>query len=165
MEVELMPEQIPVLAVRQPWTTMINLGWKPWEVRTQKTKKRGTIALYASRSKPKKLDMGVYHNMKSCCTLEEMTDYHVLDYGKIIGLADLVDCKQFESEHEFIVTGHNHLNPHEYYQDGLWYWILKNIRHVEPIDFKFCGSVVWSSIDRDKLQVIPGTNCIPEVHA
>ncbi|WMW24356.1 hypothetical protein RE474_09665 [Methanolobus sediminis] len=156
-------ELIPVLGVKAPWSTMINLGWKPWEVRTQKTNKRGTIALYSTRSKPDREAVQVYDNLRSCQKLEDMTPYHAVEYGKIIALADFVDCKQFESFDHFRKTDHKHLNPHSYYKEGLWYWVLENIRHVEPFDFKFKGSVVWSSIEISKLKVLPGTICVPEV--
>lgn len=150
---------IPVLAVRQPWASLIMDHYKKYEVRSQNTNKRGTIAIYASRTKPRASDLALFD--------KTMGDAAAHQYGKIIAIADLVDCRKEESAENFASVDMRalHWNPAgNFVQDHTYYWILQNVRRVEPVEFK-ATSVVWSRIERDKLQVIPGTNCVPEVPA
>ncbi len=76
-----------------------------------------------------------------------------LTQGQIIATAELVDSYPAGSRESFRTLAENHLNPLSYYEEGLHFWELKNLQKVEPVDFKFKGSIVWSSIDRKLLKI------------
>ena len=150
---------MPVLAVRQPWASLIEMGYKTLEVRNMNTHFRGPIAIYASRSKPKKADLALFEDH-----IVFSGGGDCLPYGMIIAKAELAGCKKHVSESTFDSLRHKHLAPMSYYQAGkTCLWMLENVQTVEPVDFK-ASSIVWSSIDRDMIKVA-GTDCIPEVYA
>jgi len=140
---------IPVLAVRQPWASLIEMGYKTIEVRNMNTHFRGPIAIYASRSKPRKEDIAPFEDH-----IAFSEGGNCLPYGVIIAKAELVECKKYVSEETFKHLRPLHYAPMSYYQAGkTCLWVLDKIETVEPVDFK-ATSVVWSSIDRDKIQVV-----------
>jgi hypothetical protein len=134
-----------VLAVRQPWASLIIGGIKDIEVRTFPTNIREYIAIYATRTKVKQCDMD---------WLRQYMDYG--DYqkfnteiikGKILGTALLVDCKKYGGRIDFSKDMIFHWNNPEWYNSKMYGWDLANAEEIKTIDFKFKGSIVWSSID------------------
>lgn len=74
------------LAIQQPWAELILRGIKTLEIRSQPTRQRGTILLYASkrvsalpaaRAAARRLDL----------------DVESLPRGKVVGSVDLIDCR------------------------------------------------------------------------
>lgn len=142
-------ETIPVLAIRQPNASLIMDHCKTHEVRSRNTNIRGEIAIYASRTRPRVEDLerfgGVYSDV----------DAHIR--GKIIALANLIDCIKEESEENFASVDMRALHWNHvgnFVPDHTYYWILNNVRRVKPVEFK-ATSIVWSKIKRDKIKVIP----------
>ena len=91
-----------VLTIRQPWASLILLGYKDVENRTWKTSVRGKIAIHASQSKAKEdwkcaidtvaivYDFGIREAEN---WLEaKIGEFHELPRGVIIGTANLDDC-------------------------------------------------------------------------
>lgn len=74
------------LGVQQPWAELILRGVKTLEVRSQATRVRGTIYLYASR------------RFSALEAAGEMAQTHGLDVeslprGVLVGTVDIVDCR------------------------------------------------------------------------
>lgn len=137
---------IPVLAVRQPWASLIAEGHKTIEVRSTNTLKRGKIAIYASRTTPRE-----YENRKFFKELG-FIEAKRMPRGKILATADLYQCLTVRRE-DFTYYRHQHRVDGSYFIPGKTYlWYLENIQKVEPVDFKFNGSVIWSSIDEELLK-------------
>lgn len=129
-----------VLAVKQPWASLIAEGKKTIEVRSRNTNIRGEIAIYASRSKFDARGM-----------LAPGYTPGSYEGGQIIATAEIVDCKQYIRTHEAAED----MNKHQIrIKDGdelqhMYGWELANIKKLEtPIPFKMPrGCVVWANYD------------------
>ncbi len=141
-------EKIKVLAIRQPWASLIAEGLKTLEVRSRNTNIRGTIAIYASRTKPANTELDHYFNFM----MGMLKPIPPLVQGQIIATAKLENSFPVGCQEAFRTLEVNHLNPLSYYQEGLHFWELKNVQKVGPVEFKFKGSIVWSEIDKDLLK-------------
>lgn len=144
---------IRVLAVRQPWASLIMWGDKSFEIRTMNTNIREPIAIYASRSPPAKCDLNwleeYYQIGLDDIFFEDLEgDMDPFMKGAILGTVSLVGCRE-TSKYWFDNHVESHMNNLNCYRPGLFAWELKSPCPITPIDFKFVkGQVVWSSIDK-----------------
>jgi hypothetical protein len=79
--------EILALGVRQPWVELILRGIKTVEVRSQDTRVRGTIYLYASRKLselPAALEVARQHEL----------DCQTLPAGLLVGSVEIADTRQ-----------------------------------------------------------------------
>jgi hypothetical protein len=132
------------LAVRQPYASLIASGYKSMEIRTRNTRIRGTIAIYASRTIPSKLDLKALDSYTELCK-------EPLPRGKIICVADLIDSYPI-SRPEFYEYEDKHLVQHSgFFGARVTYaWILENIIPIDPVEYMPPhGSVVWSRVDKE----------------
>lgn len=138
-----MSNTIPVLAIRQPWTSLIAEGYKTIEVRSRNTLKRGKIAIYASRTTPDHAEM------------INAAMGNDVPFGKIIATACLYLSSKVDDENTFDNHRSCHFCTSKYYNPNkTYFWCLKDIQKIEPIDFKFSkGHVVWDTIEES--QIIP----------
>ena len=142
-------EQIKVLSIKEPWASLVADGFKTLEVRSRNTNIRGKIAIYATRTNPRNSELDYYFKFMSGM----LKPIPPIQKGHIIATADIVDSYPVRTQEGFRTLYHNHLNPLSYYQEGLHFWELENVQKVEPVEFKFKGSVVWSSIDKSLLKI------------
>ena len=77
-----------VLTIKQPWASLIMLGYKRFEFRSWKTNYRGEIYIHASKTSSKITDK----------KLLELTKNLKARNGNIIAKATLVDCKYMDKE-------------------------------------------------------------------
>lgn len=139
-----------VLAVRQPWASLIFIGGKTSEIRTMNTNIRERIAIYASRTPERECDLNWLHKYGFDASLFDalVKMYNAFPKGVILGTVSLSDCTKIESKEMFNSTVDSHMNNPDWYQEGLYSWDLVNPIMIEDIEFKFKpGQVVWSSID------------------
>lgn len=134
-----MKENIKVLAVKQPWASLIAEGKKTIEVRSMPTNIRGRVAIYASLSS---FDTGLLNKIPA-------TDPFLK--GHIIATVEIVDCKQYVRNHEFMHDRNKHLIPPDEiknYSCG-YGWLLCNAQNLaEPIEYKMPkGCVVWANAE------------------
>ena len=134
-----------VLAVRQPWASLIVSGIKDVEVRTFPTNIREYIAIYASRTKVKQSDMDWLQKYMDC--EDYKTLYNEIPKGKILGTVLLFECKKYSGRFDFSNEICFHWNNPEWYNSKMHGWEFTNAEEIKPINFKFKGSIVWSSID------------------
>jgi hypothetical protein len=110
--------KIKALSFRQPWATLILEGRKTLDLRTWYTKYRGPLAIYAS------LEVE-----KEACLANEF-DPQTLSTGVVIGIVDLVDILPLdETAYSMRLSEHLAGRP---YRQGLYGWVLKNPRVLEP---------------------------------
>lgn len=151
------------ITVLEPWASLIACGAKKIETRSWSTKYRGRIAIHAAASDrhyplcygepfltaleqfSKAVDIGG-------AVEAEYEDRIELEYGKVIAIADLVDCIEVTAAIFDIRTGIHHgavigkkstlreIRGDEYtfgnYPVGGYAWILDNIQRIEPIPAK-----------------------------
>ena len=70
-----------VLTIRQPWATLIILGYKRFEFRSWQAKYRGEILIHAGKT----VDKEAMNRLKEFLPEE-------LPFGKILGKATITDC-------------------------------------------------------------------------
>lgn len=132
-----------VLAVKQPWASLIKEGKKTIEVRSRPTNIREKVAIYASRSMYDELGFGIGERP--------------LPRGYIIATVEIADCKEYQTDRDFIDDVHAHMIPHDktnpWIPFGLYAWHLVNVEQLEtPIPFKMPkGCVVWANYEGDEL--------------
>lgn len=141
---------IRVLAVRQPWASLIMWGGKSFEIRTRFTHIRELIAIYASRSPPAKCDLDWLkeYGLNDIFCEDLGGDMDPFIKGAILGTVSIIGCRK-TSKNWFDDNIESHMNNPDWYRSGLFTWVLVGPRPITPIDFKFVpGQVVWSSIDK-----------------
>ena len=126
------------ITILEPWASLIAYGEKKIETRSWETKYRGRIVIHAGKSK--KYIRGVIAKFNGI----QLPDKFTLNYGKVIAIADLVDCTQFVHS---LIPGRNTilLNGEEVTEKeiafgdctvGRWAWVLENVQRVEPLPAK-----------------------------
>ena len=144
------PNHIRVLAVRQPWASLMFIGGKTSEIRTMNTNIRERIAIYASRTPILKRDIDWLEKSGIIAASFDDLDgcYDAFPQGYILGTVELFDCTKIESKDMFNSTVASHMNNPDWYQEGLYSWNLVKTHMIEEIEFKFKpGQMVWSKTD------------------
>lgn len=138
MPSSLKKNEIRVLAVKQPYASLIVEGLKTIEIRSRPTNIMGKIAIYASTSKQETLEgeHGPAYN------------YRILPTGYIIGTVEIFDCvdgQDFTSSH-FDALQTLSLAPTNMITNDAFYWRLEHpIKFAQPIPYKPPkGAIVWS---------------------
>lgn len=129
-----------VLAVRQPWASLIIEGLKTIEVRSKPTNIRERVAIYASTTKQGTIEgeHGVDYN------------YRILPTGQIVGTVEIVASSCCNDEIEYEIYKNEHRAHDEYFTYGkTYFWHLRRpIEFAEPVPYKPPrGAVVWSNFD------------------
>ena len=121
-----------ILSVKQPWAHLIIHGAKNVENRTWRTDYRGPVAIHASL-KPddddKAWELAAEKGEDGVVFIPHM------DYGKIIGVVELVDCIDFTKVHP--------LNYESKWAAGPWVWVFRNKQAIEPIPYKGALGLRW----------------------
>jgi hypothetical protein len=159
-----MPE-IRVLAVRQPWASLIVEGLKTIEVRSKPTNIRGRVAIYASSKRPTNNDIGwTFLSLSALKMYEEMneSDQKLIDSayqncgvqnGYIIGTVEIVDCESIPVDKNRIEKDSFSERRREHFlisqKKFKFYWELSNpVKFSSPIPYTPPkGAVVWSKTE------------------
>ena len=110
------------LSIRQPWVELILSGRKSIEVRTWKTKHRGTLWLHAGQ------------RIEATACSAHSVQSKGLVVASLVGCAELVDCIEFNRE-TWTSLQPAHLNLISF-DKPYFGWVLRNVRRVEPIPFR-----------------------------
>jgi ASC-1-like (ASCH) protein len=119
------------LSLKQPFAELILRGEKKIELRKWSTKFRGRFLIHASKI-PDKKSMSKF-NFKD------------LPLGFIVGEAELIDVKKYDSDKEFFKDKNLHLADSSW---GNYGFILKNIKRIKPIPAK--GKLNFWEFKKDK---------------
>lgn len=164
------------LTILEPWASLIACGAKKVETRSWPTKYRGTIAIHAGLSQK-------YYALQQeepfASALEQFSevvdiggaveaeyeDRIELEYGKVIAIADLVDCLLVTDSYTGIVAGKitkkarlengSMVIGNEFtfgdYTTGRYAWVLANVRRIEPIPAKGLQRIWNWEVDENEL--------------
>jgi hypothetical protein len=129
-----------VLAIRQPWASLIAEGYKTIEIRTQNTKIREEIVIYATRTEPKKCDLEIAKKYISCVSLPK---------GVLLATARLADSIILKDDNfQNYFEKHKILNQTNKF--GHYGWVLEDVKKIELHPFKMPkGAVIWSKIEME----------------
>lgn len=159
---------IKVLAVRQPYASLIVEGLKTIEVRSRPTNIRERVAIYASTNIPSMntlaytfSTLGRWDHYETLSETDQekyafLNDKakHEYEYGQIIGTVEITDSSKISiiehssySEWQWLYK--NSYAPAKMIKNGNYYWNLeKPVKFSEPINYKPPkGAVVWSNFD------------------
>ena len=106
------------LSLKQPWAKLIVSGKKTIETRKWKTNFRGKFFIHASKNSD--LEYADELGFKNLIT------------GEIIGVAELVDVKEYKNKEEFDRDYKKHFAK-SFVKYG---FILKNTKRINPIKYK-----------------------------
>ena len=121
----------PALGIRQPWVELILRGHKTLEIRSQPTKVRGPIYVYAS---------------KTVATIPEAAaaiDRYGIAWSagslqRLVGTVEVVGCRRATASDAAASQVSAAM------LDGMWAWELSNpIRFDEPVKPRFLPYGVW----------------------
>jgi hypothetical protein len=108
-----MSEVCYALSIRQPWAGLIVAGVKTIEIRTWPTRRRGRIAIHASKivdARPPGWSV-VRPEFAALCELR----------GGIIGMANLIDCIEYPTAAAFAHDAGEHCNALDWFQPPRMY--------------------------------------------
>jgi hypothetical protein len=109
-----------VLVIRQPWAWLIVNGFKPLENRSRRTHYRGPFLIQAS-SRPEPNFEAIRRKVRERFGIE-IPDSRALQYGGIIGAAQLVDCLYP------LDPGALPAHAEEWHEPGNFAWMLERAR-------------------------------------
>lgn len=121
--------KMKALTILQPWASLIAAGAKKIETRSWATKYRGPIAIHAGKALPQ-----IGYDMLCDGPAEEILRNEIIEYGKVIAIAELVDC--IEMTDKWIANLPSLEFDFGFYDAGRYAWILENVRPIEPIPAK-----------------------------
>lgn len=144
--------EIRVLAVRQPWASLIVEGLKTIEVRSKPTNIRGKVAIYASLSTPSDWDFRTVRQNIAELSMKHPEKFSEYDFsigypiGQIIGTVEITESYEM-SDFVLADTYNEHFSPKSY--DYNFGWELKKpVKFPQPIPYKPPkGAVIWSKTE------------------
>ena len=132
-----MPRDAPIdpdriaLGIQQPWAELILRGVKTLEIRSQPTRQRGPIYLYASK-RPSSLDAA-----GTAARLHDI-EVHSLPFGVLVGTVNLVDCRPCAAKDQKAACVPATLLK------GQYAWQLAEpCRLAEPVAVRFLPYGIW----------------------
>lgn len=102
------PNPLKALSIWQPWAWLIVNGYKDIENRSTLKNFRGKVLIHASMKFDKSAMHFIFYNqIESRLAIENDMPYRKnLDYGGIIGYAEITDCVT-ESDSPWFISGNN----------------------------------------------------------
>jgi len=156
--------QIRVLAVRQPWASLIIAGLKTIEVRSRNTNIRGPVAIYAGQHVPTKAEIGwvntwiINHYENS----REIAEYVAKSsqLGQVLGTVNIWDSKECETWEDFKDTRKFHWNLPTYYSQfqkttKVFWYLERPTKFSESVNLpKWPSGGPWAKIPKSILPEI-----------
>lgn len=130
IEREAFDPECRALGVQQPWAELIVRGVKSLEVRSQPTRVRGRVAIYASK-RPSTLQAA------ELVVDEFGLNLDTLPKGLLVGTVEVVDCRACRPDDSPAACVPEHLLIDQYA------WVLKNPCRIEPRPVRFLPYGVW----------------------
>ena len=110
------------LSLRQPWAELILQGRKTIETRTWNTNFRGRFIIHAAQS----------INKEWC----ERFGIQNPVTGALVGSAELVSVKEYNSLAQWTVDDEKHCFPLKVWTKKRYGFVLKNVQRMKPIPWK-----------------------------
>lgn len=118
------------ISIRQPEAWLILQGYKDIENRSQRTHKRGYVAIHAAA---KRMTRDDWNWLRGLCEDNgaPIPDESAILYGGVIGVMEITDC----------VTSH----PSPWFEDGAFGYVIGD---TAPCEFLPCkGKLGWFDVD------------------
>ena len=115
------------LSVKQPWAALIVAGAKLVEVRTWGTRRRGRVLIHAGRLADERPEAWVH------VTTPELREA-AGQRGGIVGEAELVGCRTYETAEAFAADADTHLNDPGWFAPPRLYGF--EFRAARPLPFR-----------------------------
>ncbi len=142
------PDGALVLSIRQPWAYFILKGYKTIETRNWHPGKNFKIPqeIYIHATKPQGNPCVLTGKIQDYCSMVGATSLTLkfmhyspkkedFTYGKILGMATIVEVIEFKIEKHYSEYNLHHLAPHLYF-NAKYGFRLKDIKPVKPVDTK-----------------------------
>jgi hypothetical protein len=159
------PAEVPdevtkVLAVRQPWASLIAAGIKTLDIRSTDCHYRGPLAIYATRGHVRRKDRKYFKEVLG-------RDISSLPHGKILCVVDVSGTIRFDNPEKFAAYSECHYLSPFFFEEGMvvYGWIFRTVHVLDAeIGFKMPkGCVNWSRINSSVIEAyLPAA---PEVMA
>ena len=123
---------IKALTISQPYATLIAIGAKRIETRSWRTRYRGKIAIHAGQDRKFLPLMNEVDQIKQALARRCFYREKDLQFGRIIAIANLVDCVHFDGNHFYGMpeTAFGDFTPLRF---G---FILEDVKQIEPVAVK-----------------------------
>lgn len=122
-----MPTAGPVaLSVKQPWAALIVAGLKTVEVRSWPTGRRGPILIHAGRLADDRPEPWAWVTAPEVLELTRLR-------GGIVGAAELVGCRAYETAAAFAAEAAAHRNPPGWFAPPRLYGLV--LAAARPVPF------------------------------
>lgn len=115
------------LSVKQPWAALIVAGVKLVEVRTWGTRRRGRVLIHAGRLPDERPEAWAHVNTPELTAAAEQR-------GGIVGEAELVGCRTYETAEAFADDAGRHLNDPGWFRPPRLYGF--EFRAARPLPFR-----------------------------
>lgn len=111
------------ISIKQPWANLILKNMKNIEIRSWKSNYRGGLLIHSSK-KVDKIAQKRFENIE--CEPK----------GKIIGICNLIDVKQYKSLKSFIHDYNCHLNTIDQYTINCFGFLFAEPKKIKPLVVK-----------------------------
>jgi len=155
------------ISLTQPWAHLVMLGAKQWETRSWSTTYRGQIAIHASKNYPgsaQSMEREPFYKEALYLNGWQYT-YPSLSCGRIIALAEIVDCQPTENFRQEGFTRRDSDPPYRYieipdsefrfgdFSAGRFAFKLEKILRIPQIECK--GALgIWNVPDLIAAQIL-----------
>ena len=155
--------KIKVLAVRQPWASLIVEGFKTIEVRSRPTNIRERVAIYASKTPATNCEYisaliwELQNKYKRTLPSKYFVPYNYKHFpsGQIIGTVEIESCEKLGD----VDFSNEESGKYRSFAPGIirgksYFWHLKNpTKFTEPVPYKPPrGAVVWSNFELPEVE-------------
>jgi hypothetical protein len=116
------------LTLRQPWASLVGIGWKLYETRSWRTAYRGWLAIHAANGFPKECRALCYRQPFALALAN--AGFHNPDglpRGQVIAVVKLTDCISTDTWQP--PKGSNERDFGDYSPDR-WAWKLENVQRI-----------------------------------
>lgn len=121
-----LPPHWVALSIKQPWAALLVAGMKTVEVRTWPTRRRGWVLIHAARvpdDRPEAWEAFNTPELRAAAGLR----------GGIVGRANLVDCRVYESPTAFALDHPRHHNMTAWFRPPRLYGLV--FQDIRPVPF------------------------------
>lgn len=134
------------ISLKQPWATLLVHGLKTIEVRRWRTLYRGDLLIHAARVPDDR--PGVWDKVPE--KLREAARQE----GGVIGVAKLVECKEYRRAEEFVADVDKHMNDPSWFEEtGLFGFRFEEVRQVPFV--RVPGNLRLFELELELAQVTP----------
>ena len=136
------------LSVKQPWAALIVAGVKLVEVRTWSARRRGRVLIHAGKVPDERPEAWVHVTTPELRAATEPR-------GGIVGEAELVGCRYYDTAEAFAADAGLHLNDPGWFTPPRLYGF--EFRTARPLPFRrYAGFTMFFKVEESPETAVPG---------